>query len=96
MANIVEIGLSPGYLKASRHFLNSINPKANPCEDFFEFACGRWVMENKIPDDLSSFGHFAGLREKGYMSQKKNPHRRRLITFVKSIKVVWMLIGWQN
>ncbi|VDM32420.1 unnamed protein product [Toxocara canis] len=64
MANIVEIGLSPGYLKASRHFLNSINPKVNPCEDFFEFACGRWVMENKIPDDLSSFGHFAGLREK--------------------------------
>uniref|UniRef100_A0A0M3IBC6 PLAT domain-containing protein n=1 Tax=Ascaris lumbricoides TaxID=6252 RepID=A0A0M3IBC6_ASCLU len=70
-ASIVEIGLSPGFLKASKHFLNSINSKADPCEDFFQFACGRWVEENEIPKDLSSYGHFAKLREKVSAEMKR-------------------------
>uniref|UniRef100_A0A915BWX3 M13 family peptidase n=1 Tax=Parascaris univalens TaxID=6257 RepID=A0A915BWX3_PARUN len=70
-ANTVEIGLSPGFLKVSKHLLSSINSKVDPCEDFFQFACGRWVHENEIPKDLSSYGHFAKLREKVSAEMKR-------------------------
>ncbi|VDM56365.1 unnamed protein product [Angiostrongylus costaricensis] len=35
----------------------------NPCEDFYEFACGYWNEEHPIPDDMSAFGTFSFVRE---------------------------------
>lgn len=31
--------------------LESINETADPCENFFEFACGKWLQAQRIPDD---------------------------------------------
>lgn len=70
-ARVTETGTSKGYIKAAKHFLSAINPDVNPCEDFFEFACGRWIKNNPIPKDLSSYGHFAGLREKVSFEMKE-------------------------
>ena len=62
--NVAEVGMTRGYIRAADHFLSSINPKVDPCQDFFEFACGKWVASNGIPKDLSSYGHFTAIREK--------------------------------
>uniref|UniRef100_A0A0N5AT03 Neprilysin-1 n=1 Tax=Syphacia muris TaxID=451379 RepID=A0A0N5AT03_9BILA len=62
--NVAEVGMSPGFKKAADHFLKSINPKVDPCTDFYEFACGNWHAYNQIPADLASYGHFAAIREK--------------------------------
>jgi membrane metallo-endopeptidase-like protein 1 len=61
---IVQVGNGPGFHKAADMFRSSINETADPCEDFFEFSCGKWVANNAIPDDLTSHGHFSELREK--------------------------------
>lgn len=37
---------------------NSINISVNPCEDFFEFACGGFIAKHPIPNDRSSLGTF--------------------------------------
>lgn len=31
--------------------MNSIDPRRNPCQDFYEYACGGWIKSHEIPKD---------------------------------------------
>jgi putative endopeptidase len=44
--------------------LRAIDRKANPCEDFYQFACGTWLKNNPIPSDQASWGRFSELAER--------------------------------
>lgn len=35
--------------------LNAIDSTVNPCEDFYHYACGKWMKEFKLPSDYSSY-----------------------------------------
>ena len=39
-------------------FLQSMNMDQDPCEDFFEFACGGWIKSHPIADSQSSSTQF--------------------------------------
>jgi predicted metalloendopeptidase len=43
--------------------LNALDKTADPCEDFYQFACGNWRKNNPIPSDQSRWGRFGELAE---------------------------------
>uniref|UniRef100_UPI00398E758E phosphate-regulating neutral endopeptidase PHEX isoform X2 n=1 Tax=Pristiophorus japonicus TaxID=55135 RepID=UPI00398E758E len=49
--------------EAAVFMFNKINWSADPCENFFEFACGRWLKETLIPEDYSSYGTYSWVRQ---------------------------------
>ncbi|CAF1051487.1 unnamed protein product [Adineta ricciae] len=57
-----ELCLTPYCVKAANYILESIDETVDPCENFFEFACGTWLKNNRIPDDAESQDTFNVLR----------------------------------
>ncbi len=51
--------------KAPRSFdLTAIDKTANPCTDFYQYACGNWRKNNPIPSDQVRWGRFNELAER--------------------------------
>ena len=46
---------------AAARLLEAMDSSVDPCDDFFEFACGNWNKINIIPDDLYGYNTFSKL-----------------------------------
>jgi putative endopeptidase len=43
--------------------VNALDKTADPCADFYQYACGTWMKKNPIPADKSRWGRFDELAE---------------------------------
>ena len=53
----ITIHLSASYL------LSAMDKTADPCTDFFQYACGAWNRKHVIPEDRSSISTFEVLAD---------------------------------
>ncbi|XP_064624991.1 endothelin-converting enzyme 1-like [Lineus longissimus] len=49
ITKLPDICISPACVQAAARIQQSMNNTADPCEDFYTYACGNWVKDNVIP-----------------------------------------------
>ena len=52
--------------------VDMLDRSVDPCTDFYQFACGRWLAANPIPPDQAVWGRFNELAERN----RDDPARR--------------------
>jgi len=59
-----DICLTPECAVAAASIIKAMDVEAEPCEDFYQFACGGWMDSNVIPDGKNKWGRFYEARDK--------------------------------
>lgn len=50
-------------IKSAARLIQNMDATAEPCADFFKYACGGWLKRNVIPETSSRYGNFDILRD---------------------------------
>ena len=46
--------------------IDALDRKTDPCNDFYQFACGGWIAKNPVPADKRSYGRFAEVQDRNF------------------------------
>ncbi|XP_068000978.1 neprilysin [Melanerpes formicivorus] len=50
-------------IKSAARILENMDTTAEPCQDFYQYACGGWLKRNVIPETSSRYSNFDILRD---------------------------------
>ncbi|KAB1268553.1 Membrane metallo-endopeptidase-like 1 [Camelus dromedarius] len=58
-----EVCTTPGCVMAAARILQNMDPSKEPCNDFYQYACGGWLRRHVIPETNSRYSIFDILRD---------------------------------
>ena len=62
--------LTPACIQVSYSLSSAMNQSVDPCEDFHQFVCGRWIQQNIIPKGHSAWSVMKELTQKNVIILK--------------------------
>ena len=68
--NIDGICVNSKCVEASYHINQYVDKKVNACDDFYQFSCGKWLDDVRIPSGNSKWTSFTELSEKNHWKLK--------------------------
>ncbi|KAJ6658842.1 hypothetical protein lerEdw1_019765 [Lerista edwardsae] len=54
---------TPGCVTAAARIIQNMDPTAEPCQNFYQYACGGWLSRHVIPETSSRYSIFDTLRD---------------------------------
>lgn len=61
---------------AASSLMSAMDHQADPCVDFFQYACGTWNKKHVIPEDRSSISTFEVMADQLQVILKGNLYRK--------------------
>uniref|UniRef100_A0A8D2AFB6 Membrane metalloendopeptidase like 1 n=1 Tax=Sciurus vulgaris TaxID=55149 RepID=A0A8D2AFB6_SCIVU len=58
-----EVCTTSGCVMAAARILRNMDPSKEPCDDFYQYACGGWLRRHVIPETSSRYSVFDILRD---------------------------------
>ncbi|XP_035230513.1 neprilysin-1-like, partial [Stegodyphus dumicola] len=58
-------------IKAAARLLEKMDPSVDPCDDFYQFACGNYLSSNTVPDDHYLRSTIQTMQDDLYVTLKK-------------------------
>lgn len=55
---------TPACIQAASSILNAMDPSVDPCDDFYQYACGGWERQSPIPPGYQMWDRFQELSGK--------------------------------
>ena len=53
-----------GCVQAAADIIDKLDVSVEPCEDFYQFACGSYIDKTVIPDDQTKVSSFSTINDK--------------------------------
>ncbi|XP_044751900.1 neprilysin-2-like [Coccinella septempunctata] len=99
-SKVSNICQTEGCVTTAANILRNMNPKVDPCEDFYEFACGRYIENNFIPEDeveIVSFSEVGDRIDENYRNLLEKPiDENEIVPFQYTKKLYRMCMNYSK